>query len=84
VLEAGTSFGISTTYLALSVGQNAAIAKVTAGKVIATENEPTKAEKAIENWKSAGDDVERWIELREGDSKDTPKTRCRTRLTSCS
>ncbi|KAM0286485.1 hypothetical protein ACHAQH_000911 [Verticillium albo-atrum] len=74
VVEAGTSFGLSTIYLALAVGQNAVAAKVQEGKVIATENEPTKAQKAREHWKSAGDDVEKWIELREGDLRETLKT----------
>lgn len=73
VVEAGTSFGVSTIYLALAVGQNAATAKTTAGKVIATENEPKKAGNARQHWKSAGDDVERWIELREGDLRETLK-----------
>lgn len=44
MVEAGTSFGVSTIYLALAV-----------------------AEKARQHWESAGDDVEKWIELREGD-----------------
>lgn len=74
VVEAGTSFGVSTIYLALAVSQNAATAKTVAGKVIATENEPTKAQKARQHWKSAGDDVENWIELREGDLRETLKT----------
>lgn len=71
VVEAGTCFGVSTIYLALAVGQNAATAETTAGKVIATENEPTKAEKARQHWKSAGDDIVKWIELREGDLRET-------------
>ncbi|KAG7101872.1 hypothetical protein HYQ45_016867 [Verticillium longisporum] len=73
VIEAGTSFGLSTIYLALAVGQNAAAAGTLEGKVIATENEPTKAVKARENWRSAGQDVEKWIELREGDLRETLK-----------
>ncbi|KAL3956872.1 hypothetical protein ACCO45_009718 [Purpureocillium lilacinum] len=63
IVEAGTSFGVSTIYLALAVGQN----------VIATEQEPTKAAKAREHWKQAGDEVEPWIELREGDLRETLK-----------
>jgi predicted O-methyltransferase YrrM len=73
VVEAGTSFGLSTIYLALAVGQNAA-ALGTDGKVIATENEPSKALKAREHWRAAGDDVEKWIELREGDLRETLET----------
>ncbi|KZL71787.1 o-methyltransferase protein [Colletotrichum incanum] len=73
VVEAGTSFGVSTIWLALAVGQNAA-AKGSGGKVIATENEPTKAKKAREHWKRAGPEVNQHIELREGDLRETLKT----------
>ena len=74
IVEAGTSFGVSTIYLALAVGQNVARAggKV-GGKVIATEKEPSKALRAREHWKEAGEDVEPWIELREGDLLETLK-----------
>ena len=43
VIEAGTSFGVSTIYLALAVGQNAQAAGKQPGeaKVIATEFEPS-------------------------------------------
>lgn len=70
VVEAGTSFGVSTIYLALAVGQNAT-ASNSSGTVIATENEPTKAAQARKHWKAAGDDIERWIDLREGDLRET-------------
>ncbi|KAL9079851.1 MAG: hypothetical protein Q9157_001307 [Trypethelium eluteriae] len=75
VVEAGTSFGVSTIYLALAVGQNAAAAGKKPGeaKVIATEYEHTKAERAREHWRAAGADVEAWIELREGDLRETLK-----------
>ncbi|KAL0937032.1 O-methyltransferase [Colletotrichum truncatum] len=73
VVEAGTSFGVGTIWLALAVGQNAAAQKADA-KVIATENEPTKAKRAREHWKRAGSEVEKWIELREGDLRETLKT----------
>lgn len=73
VVEAGTSFGVSTIYLALAVGQNAALLDAP-GKVIATENEHTKAIRARQHWKRAGDEVEKWIELREGDLRETLKT----------
>ncbi|KAF7319529.1 O-methyltransferase protein [Mycena chlorophos] len=63
VVEAGTSFGLSTIYLALAVGQN----------VIATENEPTKALRAREHWDKAGEEISKWIELREGDLRETLK-----------
>lgn len=69
VVEAGTSFGVSTIYLATAVGQNAADAgkRVGEARAIATEHEASKAAKARENWRAAGDTVEPWIELREGD-----------------
>ncbi|KAI8719629.1 hypothetical protein NCS52_00744100 [Fusarium sp. LHS14.1] len=44
------------------------------GKVIATENEATKAVRAREHWGAAGDDIEKFIELREGDLRETLKT----------
>lgn len=71
VVEAGTSFGVSTIYLALAVAQNAGSQP---GKVIATENEATKAVRAREHWSAAGDDIEKFIELREGDLRETLKT----------
>ncbi|KAL7759689.1 hypothetical protein ACKLNR_009779 [Fusarium oxysporum f. sp. zingiberi] len=71
VVEAGTSFGVSTIYLALAVSQNSGSQP---GKVIATENEPTKAFKARKYWSQAGDDIEKFIELREGDLRETLKT----------
>lgn len=81
MVEAGTSFGVSTIYLALAVGQNVTdvnrdIApgdRQVTGKVIATEKEPSKAARAREHWKEAGDEVEPWIELREGDLLETLK-----------
>ncbi|KAI9166376.1 Transcriptional regulatory moc3 [Paramyrothecium foliicola] len=73
VVEAGTSFGVSTIWLALAVGQNA-LEQGGPGKVIATENESKKAARARENWKAAGAEVEPWIELREGDLQTTLET----------
>lgn len=76
VVEAGTSFGVSTIYLALAVGQNARAQGGTAADdavVVATENEPTKAARAREHWAAAGEDdeVARWIDLKEGDLRET-------------
>lgn len=77
IVEAGTSFGVSTIYLALAAGQNAAAntsGSITPGQgaqVFATENEPTKAKKAREHWKEAGEEVEPWITLLEGDLRET-------------
>lgn len=75
VVEAGTSFGVSTIYLALAVSQNAEAAGKKPGdaKVIATEFEPTKAAQARKYWSEAGDSVQPWIELREGDLLQTLK-----------
>ncbi|KAE8374514.1 S-adenosyl-L-methionine-dependent methyltransferase [Aspergillus bertholletiae] len=72
VVEAGTSFGVSTIYLALAVSANAAATGGT-GRVIATENEPTKAAKAREHWAQCGDVVTNVIDLREGDLRETLK-----------
>lgn len=73
IAEIGTSFGVSTIYLALAVGSN--IERLGGeGKVIATEKEHTKAERARQHWKEASDDlVTRHIDLREGDLLETLK-----------
>ena len=75
VLECGTSFGVSTIYLALAVGQNAEAAGKKPGdaKVIATEFEASKAAEARGYWKEAGESVEPWIQLKEGDLLETLK-----------
>ncbi|PYI36151.1 O-methyltransferase [Aspergillus indologenus CBS 114.80] len=72
IVEAGTSFGVSTIYLAL------AVAKTTArtgkpGIVIATEKEASKAAAARGYWAQCGPEVERHIDLREGDLLETLK-----------
>lgn len=74
VVEIGTSFGVSTIYLALAVGSN--IEKSGGeGKVIATEKETSKAERARAYWKEAGDElVTKYIDLRIGDLNETLKT----------
>ncbi|EEQ89216.1 O-methyltransferase, variant [Blastomyces dermatitidis ER-3] len=77
IVEAGTSFGVSTIYLALAAGQNAAALSPSpptpgqGAKVIATEKEPEKAQRARDHWKEAGPEVEPWITLLEGDLNDT-------------
>ncbi|KAF4953473.1 hypothetical protein FSARC_12363 [Fusarium sarcochroum] len=77
IVEAGTSFGVSTVYLALAVGQNVNEAKargeIVTGKVIGTEWESSKAARARKHWSEAGEEVEPWIELREGDLRETLK-----------
>ncbi|KAL4988851.1 S-adenosyl-L-methionine-dependent methyltransferase [Aspergillus falconensis] len=72
VVEAGTSFGVSTIYLALAVAK----AKAATGKpgvVIATEKEKQKAQIAREYWRQCGAEIEREIDLREGDLLETLK-----------
>jgi len=65
VVEAGTSFGVSTLYLAAAVRDN----QVENGVVIGTEYEPKKAEIARANFKEAG--LSEFIELRVGDLRQT-------------
>lgn len=71
IVEAGTSFGVSTIYLALAVGQN--VRSGEQGKVIATEKEEVKAERARGHWREAGEEVEPFIELKVGDLLETLK-----------
>ncbi|KAI3395353.1 hypothetical protein diail_1409 [Diaporthe ilicicola] len=79
-VEAGTSCGVSTIYLALAVGQNAAAGRGRGGpaRVIATEKEPEKIKLARAHWMEVGQEAGPFIELREGDlletlSKDLPE-----------
>ena len=65
VVEAGTSFGVSTLYLAAAVRDN----QVEDGLVIGTEIEPAKAEIARRNFEQAG--LSDYIDLREGDLQKT-------------
>jgi predicted O-methyltransferase YrrM len=68
VVEAGTSFGVSTLFLAAAVRDNVR-GDSSAGVVIATEYEPAKAEAARANFAEAG--LSDFIDLREGDLRDT-------------
>lgn len=72
IVEAGTSYGVSTIYLALAVAANVA-ATGGSGTVIGTEYESTKAAKAREYWRECGDLVSDVIDLREGDLRETLK-----------
>jgi len=63
IIEFGTSFGISTIYLAASVKDNGG------GKVISTEIEAEKVEQARENISRAG--LEDIVEIRLGDAVET-------------
>ena len=65
VVEVGTSFGVSTIYLADAVRANGG------GTVIATEYEPAKAAAARETFAAAG--LADLIDLREGDLRETLK-----------
>jgi len=65
VVEAGTSFGVSTLYLAAAVRDN----QVEDGVVIGTEFEPEKIEIARANFNEAG--LSEFIELRKGDLRET-------------
>lgn len=73
VLEAGTSFGVSTIYLSLAVGANIA-ATGGSGTVIGTEHEASKAERARGYWEQAGEQVSQLIDLRVGDLRETLRT----------
>jgi predicted O-methyltransferase YrrM len=68
VVEAGTSFGVSTLYLAAAVRENVR-EDGGEGVVIGTEVEPEKAKAARANFAEAG--LSRWIDLREGDLRQT-------------
>jgi predicted O-methyltransferase YrrM len=63
IVEFGTSFGISTIYLALAVRDNGG------GQVIATEWVPEKAERALAHFRESG--VDPWIDLRVGNAIET-------------
>ncbi len=63
IVELGTSFGISTIYLALAVRDNGG------GRVIGTELVSSKAERAREHLHQAG--LLDLVEIREGDATET-------------
>ena len=68
VVEAGTSFGVSTLFLAAAVRDNVRD-DGGSGVVIATEYEPAKAAAARDHFAEAG--LSEWIDLREGDLRKT-------------
>jgi len=68
VVEAGTSFGVSTLFLAAAVRDNVRLG-AGSGIVIATEYEPQKVKSARANFAEAG--LSDFIELREGDLCET-------------
>lgn len=65
IVEAGTSYGVSTLYLAAAIRDN----QVDNGVVIGTEHEPEKVEIASRNFADAG--LTEYIDLREGDLRRT-------------
>ena len=67
-MEIGTSYGVSTLYLAAAVRDNIR-ASGGSGVVIATEYEPAKANAARAHFAQAG--LSDLIDLREGDLRDT-------------
>jgi predicted O-methyltransferase YrrM len=68
IVEIGTSYGVSTLYLAAALRDNAGKG---AGLVIGTEYEPQKAAAARANFAAAG--LSPFIDLREGDLRATLK-----------
>jgi predicted O-methyltransferase YrrM len=68
IVEIGTSFGVSTLYLAAAVRDNVRAAGGS-GMVIGTEYEPAKAAAARTHFEQAG--LSRFIDLREGDLRET-------------
>jgi predicted O-methyltransferase YrrM len=66
IVEFGTSFGISTIFLAAALQDNGA------GKIITTEFQSAKAEQAHRNLVAAG--LEGWVEIRKGDALESLRT----------
>ena len=67
VIECGTSFGVSTIYMALAVNRNVVGQRKRASGVLTIEKDPKKALLAKINWRKAGPAVEEWIDARSGD-----------------
>ena len=65
IVEFGTSFGLSTIFLAAALRDNGR------GKVITTEYEAEKAERARANFAKAG--IAEYVEVRVGDARETLK-----------
>ena len=68
IVEVGTSYGVSTLYLAAAIHDNISVTGGD-GIVIATEYEPAKVAAARANFKQAG--LSHLIDLREGDLRET-------------
>ncbi len=70
IVEIGTSYGVSTLYLAAALRDTIGV-HGGAGRVIGTEYEAGKAEAARAHFAEAG--LDRFVELREGDLRQTLK-----------
>jgi predicted O-methyltransferase YrrM len=70
IVEIGTSYGVSTLYLAAAIRDNIHVAGGD-GVVIGTEYEPNKAAAARAHFEQAG--LSRFVDLREGDLRQTLK-----------
>jgi predicted O-methyltransferase YrrM len=70
IVEIGTSYGVSTLYLAAAIRDNVS-AGGGDGVVIGTEYEPNKAAAAREHFEQAG--LSHFVDLREGDLRQTLK-----------
>lgn len=72
IVEIGTSFGVSTIYLALAALENARTSQGgVKAKVIGTEKEESKAQIARKHWSETGNGIEDVIDLRVGDLLET-------------
>lgn len=67
IIECGTSFGVSTIYMALAVNRNVGGQRQKAFGVLTIEKDPDKTASAKRIWNEAGKDVEEWIDTRLGD-----------------
>src|SRR6266436_3528353 len=70
IVEIGTSYGVSTLYLAAAIRDNVRTSGGD-GRVIGTEYEPNKAAAARAHFEQAG--LGRFVDLREGDLRQTLK-----------
>lgn len=66
-LECGTSFGVTTIYMALAAVRNIPESHGRERSVITIEKSGQKLEEAQKLWKEAGRDIQDCIDAREGD-----------------
>jgi predicted O-methyltransferase YrrM len=66
IIECGTSFGLSTIYLALAVNRNVNGRGPDAFGVLTIEKDGDKMDEARQIWTRAGTEVENWIDARHG------------------